>query len=349
MTVEEKYMFRCIQLAENGKNRVRTNPMVGAVLVANGKIIGEGYHACYGQAHAEVNAIHAVKEDSLLAQATLYVSLEPCAHYGKTPPCAQLIIDKHIPRVVIGCRDPFSKVDGRGVQMLRNAGVDVKIGVLESECQELIRRFLTFHTHKRPYVILKWAESADGYLDRKRDSGVPVRFSTDLTMMLVHKRRAEVDAVLVGTNTALLDNPTLTVRNWYGKNPLRVVIDRHLRLPACLNLFTDGNPTLCFTEREVTCEGVGGVVYELLQQDTPILPQILSSLYEKGVQSVLVEGGAGLLQAFIDAGLWDEAYVEYADFSLGDGVSAPVLSGYSMSAKTRFGVSMRKFVHNQCG
>lgn len=345
MTGEEKYMARCIQLAKNGKGRVRTNPMVGAVLVAEGRIIGEGYHACYGEAHAEVNAIRSVKDESLLRKATIYVSLEPCAHYGKTPPCAQLIIDKHIPRVVIGCRDPFPKVAGRGIQMLRDAGVEVKVGVLEPECKELIHRFLTYNLCKRPYVILKWAESADGFLDVRRESGVPVKLSTDLTSMLVHKRRAEVDAILVGTNTALLDNPSLTVRQWYGKNPLRVVIDRSLRLPKSLKLFSDGMPTLCFT----TCKQAdyGTVSYELLQPDAPVLPQVLSVLYQRGIQSVLVEGGAALLHSFLEEGLWDKAYVEHATAVLGDGIPAPIISGFRMQEELRFGVPMHVFDRNE--
>ena len=214
---EEKYMQRCIELARNGLCNVSPNPMVGAVIVHNGRIIGEGYHIRCGQAHAEVNAIRSVKDQTLLKHSTIYVSLEPCSHYGKTPPCADLIIEKQIPRIVIGCQDPFSEVAGRGIQKLRNAGREVIVGVLEKECRDLIRRFITFNTLRRPYIILKWAESSDGFIDINRSEGHPVMLSTSLTSMLVHKKRSESDAIMVGSRTALLDNPSLTVRNWYGK------------------------------------------------------------------------------------------------------------------------------------
>jgi diaminohydroxyphosphoribosylaminopyrimidine deaminase (EC 3.5.4.26)/5-amino-6-(5-phosphoribosylamino)uracil reductase (EC 1.1.1.193) len=216
-TQEEIYMARCVELARKGKCEASPNPMVGAVIVCDGKIIGEGYHRICGDAHAEVNAINSVKDKSKLKQSTIYVSLEPCSHYGKTPPCADLIIEKEIPKVVIGCIDPFAKVAGRGIKKLQDAGIKVTVGVLEQECSNLNKRFITFHSKKRPYIILKWAESSDGFLDVKRTGGNPVALSTPMTNMLVHKRRAEVDAIIVGTRTALLDNPTLSVRNWYGK------------------------------------------------------------------------------------------------------------------------------------
>ena len=219
---EEKYMQRCIELAGNGLCNVSPNPMVGAVIVCDERIIGEGYHIRCGEAHAEVNAIRSVKDESLLERSTIYVSLEPCSHYGKTPPCADLIIEKKIPRIVIGCQDPFSKVAGRGIQKLRDAGREVIVGVLEAECRQLIRKFITFHTFHRPYITLKWAESQDGFIDLNRTAGNPVKLSTPLTSMIVHKKRSESDAIMVGTRTALLDNPSLTVRNWYGKNPIRI-------------------------------------------------------------------------------------------------------------------------------
>ena len=213
---EEKYMRRCIQLARNGLCNVSPNPMVGAVIVCDEQIIGEGYHVRCGEAHAEVNAIRSVKDPSLLKRSTIYVSLEPCSHHGKTPPCADLIIEKQIPKIVIGCQDPFSKVAGKGIQKLRNAGREVIVGVLEKECRELIRKFITFHTLHRPYIVLKWAESADGFIDLERTEGHPVLLSTPLTSMLVHKKRAESDAIMVGTRTALLDDPALTVRPGTG-------------------------------------------------------------------------------------------------------------------------------------
>ena len=228
---EEKYMRRCIQLAQNGLCNAAPNPMVGAVIVCDGKIIGEGYHVRCGKVHAEVNAIRSVKETSLLKRSTIYVSLEPCSHHGKTPPCADLIIEKQIPRIVIGCQDPFSKVAGRGIQKLKDAGREVIVGVLEDECRHLIKRFITFHTLHRPYITLKWAESADGFIDLCRTEGNPVILSTPLTSMLVHKKRAEHSAILVGTRTAKLDNPSLNVRNWYGRSPIPVSYT-HLTLPT---------------------------------------------------------------------------------------------------------------------
>ena len=318
---DEKYMRRCLQLAANGLCRTAPNPMVGGVLVCDGKIVGEGYHARCGQAHAEVNAIRSVKDPSWLKRATLYVSLEPCSHYGKTPPCADLIIEKGIPRIVVGCQDPFAKVAGRGIQKLRDAGREVVVGVLEQECRALIRRFITFHTRKRPYITLKWAESADGYMDVKRDGGTPVRLSSDLTAMLVHKKRAEHSAILVGTGTALLDNPSLTVREWYGPSPVRVVIDRRGVLPGTLHLFDGLVPTLVFTEEEK--EGKNNVEYVKADFNRPLLPQLLAALHDRNLQSLLVEGGSDTLRSFLEAGLWDEAFVEESSLRLGDGVAAP--------------------------
>ena len=321
MTEEEKYMARCIQLAKNGLTRVSPNPMVGAVIVHNGKIIGEGYHAKCGCAHAEVNAIHSVKDESLLKESTIYVSLEPCSHYGKTPPCADLIIQKGIPNVVIGCQDPFSKVAGRGIQKLKDAGITVKIGVLEKECRMLIKRFITFNTLHRPYIILKWAESSDGFIDIERTEGEPVVLSNPLTSMLVHKLRSEVNGIMVGTNTALLDNPSLNTRNWYGKNPIRIVIDKGLKLPEQLHLFDGSIQTLVFTEK--TKENQPNIEYVTIDFSTDIIPHICNILYKKNVQSLLVEGGSILLQSFINAGIWDEIRVEKAGISLHNGIKAP--------------------------
>ena len=218
--------------------------MVVAVIVCDGRIIGEGYHVKYGESNAEVKAIRSVKDESLWKRSAVYFSLEPCSHYGNTPPCADLIIEKQIPRVVVGCQDPFIKVSGRGIQKLRKAGVEVKVGVLEEECRNLIAHFITPAVLHRPYIILKWAESADGFIDIHRTDGKPVKLSTDYTMMLVHKRRAEADAIMVGTHTALLDDPSLTVGKWYGKNAIRVVLDKHLAVNGSLYLFEDSNTKL---------------------------------------------------------------------------------------------------------
>ena len=323
MTTDEKYIRRCIELASNGLCNAAPNPMVGAVIVHNGKIIGEGYHAKCGEGHAEVNAIRSVKDETLLKETTIYVSLEPCSHYGKTPPCADLIISKGIPRVVVGCIDPFSQVSGRGIRKLREAGIDVTVGVLEEECKNLIRRFVTFNTQKRPYITLKWAESADGYIDINRENGSPVVLSTPVTSMYVHKQRAEHKAILVGRRTALLDNPSLTTRNWYSKNPLRLVIDRNLTLPAELKLFDHSTPTMVFTEKQKNSED--NLEYVALDFSKDILPQICTVLYDRKIQSLLVEGGTTLLQSFIDSELWDEIFVEHSEKVLYEGVKSPII------------------------
>jgi diaminohydroxyphosphoribosylaminopyrimidine deaminase/5-amino-6-(5-phosphoribosylamino)uracil reductase len=337
MTKDEKYIARCIQLAKNGLCYAAPNPMVGAVIVHNDTIIGEGYHIRCGEAHAEVNAIRSVKDESLLKDSTIYVSLEPCSHYGKTPPCADLIINKGIPRVVVGCQDPFALVAGRGIQKMRDAGIEVKVGVLEEECRQLIRRFITFHTEKRPFITLKWAESADGYIDLYRTGGQPYIFSSPLSSMLVHKRRAEHSAILVGRRTALLDNPSLTVRNWHGKSPVRLVIDKNLTLPKHLSLFDGSTRTLVFTQREDT-PNLFQVEFIQLDFNRDILSQIFEVLYQEKLQTLMVEGGSILLQSFIDSGCWDEAYIEHSSDYLKDGIKAPKLTGeYDFLTEEHFG------------
>lgn len=317
-------MRRCIQLAENGRQNAAPNPTVGAVIVCNGRIIGEGYHTRCGEAHAEVNAIRSVKDPSLLPHSTIYVSLEPCAHYGKTPPCADLIIEKRIPRIVIGCEDPFPKVSGRGIQKLMDAGREVKVGVLEAECRRLIRRFVTFHTLHRPYITLKWAESADGFIDINREGGTPVKLSSPLTQMLVHKRRTEHATILVGIRTALLDNPSLTVRHWYGRQPVRVVIDQHQSLPRSLHLFDGTVPTIVLTDGN--------------------LPDMMQELYDRDLQSLLVEGGNRILQSFLDADLWDEIYVEQSPLLLHDGVKSPKIPpGHDCDTELHFTHTFRHY------
>ena len=300
-------MSRCIELAKKGAGNVSTNPLVGAVVVHNGKIIGEGYHRKCGGPHAEVNAINSVKKQELLKESEIYVSLEPCAHFGKTPPCADLIIEKKIKKVYVGCFDPFSKVDGKGIQKLRAAGVEVVVGVLEKECQELNRRFFTSVNLKRPYVILKWAQSIDGYIDKDCK---PVRISNHQTEILNHKWRSEEDAILVGYNTALRDNPSLTNRLWAGKNPLRVVLDRDGLLPKNLKIFDDSART---------------VVLDFHGDDMP--QNVLTALNEMKVQSLIIEGGASTHRRFIEAGLWDEARIFVADVMLGGGTKAAEIRG----------------------
>ena len=303
----ESIMSRCISLARLGAGNVSTNPMVGAVVVHNGKIIGEGYHRKCGGPHAEVNAINSVKDPALLPESEIYVSLEPCAHFGKTPPCADLIIEKKIKKVYVGCLDPFSKVDGKGIQKLRAAGVEVVVGVLEKECQDLNRRFFTSVNLKRPYVILKWAQSIDGYIDKDCK---PVRISNHQTEILNHKWRSEEDAILVGYNTALRDNPSLTNRLWAGKNPLRVVLDRDGLLPKNLKIFDDSART---------------VVLDFHGDDMP--HNVLTALNDMKVQSLIIEGGASTHRRFIKAGLWDEARIFVADVMLGGGTKAAEIRG----------------------
>ena len=328
MTTAEKYMLRCLELAKNGLGNVSPNPMVGAIIVHDDKIIGEGFHIKYGEAHAETNAINDVetrRATSLLKESTLYVNLEPCSHFGKTPPCAKLIIEKEIPRVVIGNVDPSEKVAGKGIEMLREAGVEVITNVLDKECRELNKRFFCVHEKRRPYIILKWAQSEDGFIDGVRvdNTTPPVRFSNELTTTLAHKMRAEEDAVLIGTNTALKDNPQLTLRHWAGKNPTRVVIDRHGKIPHDYHLFDDSAPTLIFTQQ--LKKDSENITYIKTDFSMNILPHLLSELLSRRINSVIVEGGALLLSAFINSNLWDEAQVEIAPFSLHNGIKAPFI------------------------
>ena len=306
-------MRRCLQLARCGEAGAPPNPMVGAVIVCDGRIIGEGYHRRCGGPHAEVNAINSVKERDLLSRSTIYVSLEPCAHYGKTPPCADLIIETGIRRVVIGCTDPFAKVNGLGIKKLREAGCEVQVGVLEQECRELNRRFFTFHEKHRPWIILKWAQSNDGFIGKDER----VILSNALTQTLVHRLRARSGAILVGTNTALQDNPTLTTRLWPGPNPLRLTIDRNGILPPTLHLKDNSTPTVIYSHESIE--------------------EILADLYARGIQSLLVEGGAKLLQSFIDKGLWDEARIETAPLCLGQGTKAPTLKDEQPESKQNIG------------
>ena len=320
MITDEQYMHRCIELARLGAGSVAPNPLVGSVLVYENKIIGEGYHRVYGQPHAEVNCLQNAEEhhrkrsgtgqadlpfEQILRQSTLYVSLEPCAHYGKTPPCADLIIKKQIPSVVIGCRDPFPLVDGKGIEKLLAAGIQVKTGVLEQPCKELNKRFFTYHLHHRPYIVLKWAQSANRKIAAA--GGKRTRISNGFSNRLVHKWRSEEAAIMVGTTTALLDDPALTLRLWAGKNPVRLVLDKHLRLPETLHIFTDGGKTIVFNYLKKGEEKA--VSYYQIGADASVVSQIGAALYDLGIQSVLVEGGTILLQSFIDEKMWDEARI----------------------------------------
>lgn len=324
------YMRRCLQLARCGAGSTSPNPMVGAVIVCDGRIIGEGYHIRAGEPHAEVNAVASVKEcdKALLVRSTIYVSLEPCSHYGKTPPCADLIISCGIPRVVIGVTDANSQVNGGGIARLRAAGADVVVGVLQEKLFELNRNFFTYHQKNRPCITLKWAESADGYIDalREESSRKAAKISTPVSQVAVHRLRAQNDAILVGTRTALLDNPALDVRCWAGRSPLRLVIDEKSVLPSSLRLFDGSKPTVVYTAREIIGKFGKNVEQVVLDFSVDVLPQIVAHLHSRKVNSLLVEGGAQLLQSFIDASLWDYIRVERnPSFLLGSGVRAPHL------------------------
>lgn len=330
--IEEKYMRRCFELALRGIGNAAPNPMVGAVIVCDGKIIGEGYHRKCGQAHAEVNALASVKDPELLKRSVMYVSLEPCSHYGKTPPCANLIIEKGIPEVVVANVDPFPEVSGRGIRLLREHGVKVTEGILADEGWELNRRFFTFHTKKRPYVILKWAQSADGFMDGNRTSisQSPLHISNTGTSLLVHKLRAEESAILVGTRTALMDNPSLTVRNWAGRNPVRLLVDRTLKVPQDYHLYNDEARTIVLTQK-APVEKHPLVEYVEIEFDADgkaDLASLLDALYRLNLQSVIVEGGASLLHSFLETGVWDEMRVETApEIVVKAGVAAPPVAG----------------------
>jgi len=333
MSYELKYMSRCLQLAQYGVGYVAPNPMVGALLVCEDKIIGEGYHVRYGDSHAEPNAINSVQNKDLLKKSTLYVNLEPCSHFGKTPPCADLIVKCGIPKVVIGTLDPNPKVAGRGVKILENAGIEVEVGVLDEDCKELNKRFFTFHEMKRPYVLLKWAQTKDSYIDRNRINLTepPLIISNEITKLLTHKMRSENQSILVGANTVLLDNPSLTVRNWSGKSPIRIAIDRQGRIPENFNLKDGSIPTIIFTEKDQ--KNNHNLEFIRMNFDKDCMRNVLEYLYERNIHSVLVEGGASILNSFIESGLWDDANVEIAPVKIDDGVKAPTLNKLPISSK----------------
>ena len=309
------YIARCIEIARRGEYFVAPNPMVGAVLAdQNGNIIAEGWHERYGEGHAEVNCFKHLEnteyrvQSTNLSTCTLFVSLEPCSHYGKTPPCAKLIIEKGVGRVVVGMLDPNPLVAGNGVQMLRDAGIEVIVGILEAECRELNKRFLCLHEKHRPYVILKWAQTSDGFIDIKREGGSPIKISTDKTKAIVHKMRAENMAIMVGTRTVLLDNPRLLITHWEGRNPIRVTVDRHNVISQDARILSDESETIVYRERT----------------DWPF---ILEDLAKRNIHSILVEGGAKLLEHILGTDLWDEIHVEVApEMSIGDGVIAPKMT-----------------------
>lgn len=314
MNANEKYIKRCLQLAKNGLGTTYPNPLVGSVVVYNDEIIGEGWHKKSGEAHAEVNAINSVKDKSLLSKATIYVSLEPCSHFGKTPPCADLIIQSKIPNVVIGTIDPFAKVAGNGIKKLIEAGKKVVVGVLKEECNELNQRFFTFHNKKRPYIILKWAESQDGFIaPLTKDNKEPYWITNQSSRQLVHKWRSEEQAILVGTQTVIDDNPSLTTRDWKGSNPHRIVLDQNHRISKESHIFDNQAKTSTLSANEIDFSKNIGI-------------QIADFLYNQEIQSVIIEGGRQTLQTFIDENIWDEARVFKGATFLKEGTKAPIIN-----------------------
>ncbi len=327
-------MQRCLQLAKQAAGYVAPNPMVGAVLVHAQRIIGEGFHHQYGQAHAEVNCVNSVKKEDehLIDQSILYVSLEPCAHFGKTPPCADMIIRSKIPRVIVGCRDPFNQVDGKGIEKLLAAGIEVELGVMEKDCTELNKRFFTFHKKRRPYIILKWAQSHNSKIGST--DGRRVFISNEFTNRIVHKWRGEEASILVGSNTAMLDNPELNVRLWNGQNPVRLLVDRNLRLPTSLKIFNSESKTIIFNT--IKHEKINHLLYYQVTGAESLVHQIVHALYQLKIQSVLVEGGAKLLQSFIDAQMWDETRVtENGELIITSGLNAPELTNEKLSGSEK--------------
>ncbi|XMO88490.1 bifunctional diaminohydroxyphosphoribosylaminopyrimidine deaminase/5-amino-6-(5-phosphoribosylamino)uracil reductase RibD [Algibacter sp. AS12] len=319
MNTHETHIKRCLEIATNGLGNTRPNPMVGSVIVHNNKIIGEGYTSAYGGNHAEVNAINSVLNKDVLKEATIYVTLEPCSHYGKTPPCSDLIIKHNIPNIVIGCIDDNEKVAGKGIKKLKEAGCHVTVGVLEKECKTHHKRFFTFHNKKRPYIILKWAETNNGFIAPiTKNEQKPVWITNSFSRQLVHKWRIEEQAILVGTNTVLQDNPTLNVRDWTGKNPTRLVIDKDEKLAKTLNIFNAETETIVFSKKNIDFSKNIGL-------------QICNALYNIEINSVIIEGGAKTLQTFIDENLWDEARIFIGTTTFLDGIKAPRLIGTLIS------------------
>ena len=330
-------MQRCIALAKKGLGTTYPNPLVGSIVVYNDTIIGEGWHYQAGEPHAEVRAIQAVRNKTLLKEATIYVSLEPCSHFGKTPPCVNLILEKQIKNVIIGSKDPNPKVSGNGIKRLKEAGCHVIFGILEEECIALNKRFFTFHQKKRPYIILKWAQTQNGYIAPQSKNEIkPVWISNKFSRQLVHKWRADEQAILVGTKTVLDDNPILTVRDWTGENPLRCVLDKNLKISKNASVFNDEAPTLVFTEKETKKKP--GITFHTIDFSNTknIAKQICDILYKVDVQSVIIEGGRKTLQTFIDENLWDEARIFSGNSIFKIGIKAPEISGKTVYSKTIF-------------
>jgi diaminohydroxyphosphoribosylaminopyrimidine deaminase/5-amino-6-(5-phosphoribosylamino)uracil reductase len=324
--IHEKYIQRCIELAKNGLGTTYPNPLVGSVIVYQDKIIGEGWHQQAGEAHAEVNAVNSVKDKTLLQKATIYVSLEPCSHFGKTPPCCDLIIKSKIPNVIIGTIDPNIKVAGNGIKKLIEAGIQVTVGILEAECHELNKRFFTFHEKKRPYIILKWAETLNGFIaPLEKDEKKPVWITNIYSRQLVHKWRTEEQAILVGTQTVIDDNPKLNAREWNGNNPIRLILDQNNRIPKNSHVFNNQVKTILFSKSKTTIEKEN-TIFEVIDFEQNIAKQIVKALYQHQIQSVIIEGGRKTLQTFIDVNLWDEVRIFIGNIEFTAGTKAPILN-----------------------
>ncbi len=333
MTTHQKYIARCIELAKKGLGTTYPNPMVGSVIVHNDTIIGEGWHYKSGEPHAEVLAIESVTDKSLLDKSTIYVSLEPCSHFGKTPPCCDLILKHNIPTIIIGTIDPFAKVAGSGIKRLQEAGKNVIVGVLEKECTELNKRFFTFHTKKRPYIILKWAQSLDGFMSPEtKAEQKPVWITNEYSRQLVHKWRSEEQAILVGTKTILEDNPKLDTRDWQGTNPVRIIIDQHLVIASSYNVLDNAVKTIIITGKNIVSDHPN-TIYETIDFYNNIPKQLADILYNHNLQSVIIEGGSKTLQLFIEANLWDEARVFIGSITLKKGTKAPEINHHFINKK----------------
>ncbi len=339
MTSDEHFMQRVMELAKLGVGRVSPNPLVGCVIVCEGAVVGEGWHKKYGEAHAEVNAINSVKDKELLKDSTVYVNLEPCAHTGKTPPCADLLVKHQVRKVVIANIDPNPLVSGKGIEKLKEAGIEVAIGVLENEGKNLNKRFFTFIEKQRPFIVLKWAQTQDGFIAHSNYESR--RISSEFSRQLVHKWRSEEDAVLVGTKTAAHDNPTLSVRDWSGRNPTRVVIDRFLRLPSTLKLFDKTQHTICYN----VIKNEEHPNLSLIRLDeVEFINQLVGNLYKQKIQSLIVEGGALTMKLFIDAGLWDEARIFTSPRSFGTGIPAALFKGDIVSEELVSNDSLKIYI-----
>lgn len=350
VNIHQKYILRSIELAKKGLGTTAPNPMVGCVIVHKDKIIGEGYTSPYGGPHAEVNAINAVVDKRVLSEATLYVTLEPCSHHGKTPPCADLIIKHKIPEVVIGIKDPHEKVAGKGIEKLEAAGCKVTVGILEDECRKHLKRFLTFQEKKRPYIILKWAETEDGFIapDPKIRKNTPEPFwiTNPYSKQLVHQWRSEEQAILVGTHTVLEDNPKLNTRDWAGQHPIRVVLDKNLRIDAHFHVMDQSVKTSILTQIEDESKYLEGIDYVVIDFAKSVATQICEVLHKHSITSVLVEGGSKTLQTFIDEGLWDEARIFTAQKTFKGGIAAPRIKGKLLSKERILSDTLSIYTHD---